>query len=242
MFRTVSRLACLAVAATPALGGTVSLSFNPLDQTVDKGDIVEIQIIAISDDGDPQPFAAMDAIIDWDPVYLELLGVDDSDSPYAWFISDFLPDPDGINDDLTDGEVLYTALAQPGNPAMAPGDPGMVVTTLQFRAIERNELGTTVRYIPAVGAFGRTRVLYEPGDDITGDISDEAMVIIEHACPNPGCTADLNFDCRIDLADLGILLASYNLDGGGDVDDDGDTDLADLGLLLSEYGNDCNDP
>jgi hypothetical protein len=39
-----------------------------------------------------------------------------------------------------------------------------------------------------------------------------------------------------DLADLGILLSSYESDAGGDVDGDGDTDLADLGGLLADFG------
>jgi hypothetical protein len=53
------------------------------------------------------------------------------------------------------------------------------------------------------------------------------------------CPADLNGDDVVDLADLGILLASYNADGGGDIDGDGDTDLADLGEMLAMYGQPC---
>jgi agmatine deiminase len=53
------------------------------------------------------------------------------------------------------------------------------------------------------------------------------------------CVGDLNGDGTRDLADLGILLASYGVDDGGDIDGDGDTDLADLGELLSVYGTDC---
>jgi hypothetical protein len=48
---------------------------------------------------------------------------------------------------------------------------------------------------------------------------------------------DLDGDGDVDLADLGILLASYGIDDGGDLDGDGDTDLADLGILLANYGN-----
>jgi formylglycine-generating enzyme required for sulfatase activity len=53
------------------------------------------------------------------------------------------------------------------------------------------------------------------------------------------CPEDLNGDDYIDLADLGILLASYDVDAGGDIDGDGDTDLADLGALLAVFGTDC---
>jgi hypothetical protein len=51
-----------------------------------------------------------------------------------------------------------------------------------------------------------------------------------------GCVGDLDGDGDTDLADLGILLASYGVDGGGDLDGDGDTDLSDLGILLADYG------
>jgi hypothetical protein len=50
---------------------------------------------------------------------------------------------------------------------------------------------------------------------------------------------DLNCDGCVDLGDLGILLASYENDGGGDLDGDGDTDLADLGALLANWGQGC---
>jgi uncharacterized protein (DUF2141 family) len=53
------------------------------------------------------------------------------------------------------------------------------------------------------------------------------------------CPADLNGDGMMDLMDVGILLASYEVDAGGDVDGDGDTDLSDLGVLLAGYGYPC---
>jgi hypothetical protein len=43
----------------------------------------------------------------------------------------------------------------------------------------------------------------------------------------------------VDLQDLGILLAAWNADDGGDLDGDGDTDLADLGILLANWGAGC---
>jgi hypothetical protein len=54
------------------------------------------------------------------------------------------------------------------------------------------------------------------------------------------CTGDLNQDGLRDLADLGILLASFQVDGGGDIDGDGDTDLSDLGALLAHFGEPCS--
>jgi hypothetical protein len=49
------------------------------------------------------------------------------------------------------------------------------------------------------------------------------------------CPGDLDGDDTIDLADLGMLLASYEVDDGGDIDGDGDTDLGDLGRPLAAF-------
>ncbi len=51
------------------------------------------------------------------------------------------------------------------------------------------------------------------------------------------CPGDVDGDGDTDQSDLGILLASYDIDGGGDLDGDGDTDQSDLGILLADY--DC---
>ncbi len=50
------------------------------------------------------------------------------------------------------------------------------------------------------------------------------------------CAGDLDGDCDVDQADLGILLACYGVSDCGDLDGDGDTDQADLGILLANYG------
>jgi len=50
---------------------------------------------------------------------------------------------------------------------------------------------------------------------------------------------DLDLDGDVDHADLGILLASWGIDGGGDLDGDDDTDHADLGIFLANWGRTC---
>jgi hypothetical protein len=50
-----------------------------------------------------------------------------------------------------------------------------------------------------------------------------------------GCVGDLNGDGATDQSDLGILLASYQVDDGGDLNGDGQTDQQDLGILLADY-------
>jgi hypothetical protein len=53
------------------------------------------------------------------------------------------------------------------------------------------------------------------------------------------CPEDLDGDGDIDLSDLGILLAAFNVDDGGDINGDGVTDLSDLGALLALFGGPC---
>lgn len=75
-------------------------------------------------------------------------------------------------------------------------------------------------------------------------------------CEYPGasgnyCTADVEpdvtGDCDVDLGDLAVLLANFNVMTGmthynGDIEPiggDGDVDLGDLAMLLAQFGDDC---
>jgi hypothetical protein len=87
----------------------------------------------------------------------------------TWFVADFLPDPDGINDDITDGQAIYTLLAPVGWPVGQPvATPnGTPVLRLKFKVRATG----SVDIVPAAGAYGETRVLEYgvPNSDITGD-------------------------------------------------------------------------
>ncbi len=65
-------------------------------------------------------------------------------------------------------------------------------------------------------------------------------VQVETTACGPGCDADVNNDCVVDLSDLSLLLAQFGGPGSADFDNSGTVDLADLALLLSEFGNDCH--
>jgi FG-GAP repeat len=73
---------------------------------------------------------------------------------------------------------------------------------------------------------------YNPTITVTGTV--DALEVAADPCPE-----DLNNDGFINQSDLGILLAAYEFDGGGDIDGDGDTDQSDLGLLLAVYDQAC---
>ncbi|MCB9838731.1 MAG: hypothetical protein H6813_05280 [Phycisphaeraceae bacterium] len=50
---------------------------------------------------------------------------------------------------------------------------------------------------------------------------------------------DLNGDCVVDTADLGILLGQFGAAGSADINNDGVVDTADLGILLGMFGGVC---
>ncbi len=68
------------------------------------------------------------------------------------------------------------------------------------------------------------------------ELADIARVMKNNGRRPPG---DLNGDCAVNEADLGLMLAAWQIGAGGDVDDDGDTDESDLGALLSDWGANC---
>jgi hypothetical protein len=85
------------------------------------------------------------------------------------------------------------------------------------------------------------RVRFEASDLGDGSVVEagvDAFEVIQLVCDSP-CPEDLNGDGVVDLSDLGILLAAYEVNDGGDIDGDGDTDLADLGALLALYDQPC---
>jgi hypothetical protein len=133
-------------------------------------------LVASTDSITVETISALDAILDWDPGFLSLQGV--SNPGGQWLSSAFLPDPDGINADLTDGEALYTALAAGSPPSHPFVPPDLVVTTIEFIALAETA-GTIVQLTPSAGDFGHTRV-FGAGtqNDITGDISGTATVVI----------------------------------------------------------------
>jgi hypothetical protein len=153
------------------------------------GGTVRVDIYAASQSAAGSSIGAIDVVLAWNPLELELLGNDDSLASYQWFVSDFLPDPDNINATFLDGDALYTALARPTAAAIAPLAPGMLVTSLLFRPLVVLPLGSQVTMVPAQGAFAMTRVLsfVTPGLVITGSLGPNGA---GYTCPigAQGCT------------------------------------------------------
>lgn len=178
--RQIAVAAAALFAVVPARAGLVNMNFLPSAQVVNVGATVSIDILLQADGGAAESVSALDAILDWDPTLLQLNGVNNAAAGYAWLAEGFLPDPDGINASLTDGNAIYTALGQLAAPAFAPPSPGaLVVTTLEFTALAETA-GTLVRFVPNMGTFGSTQIFagFVPNSPITGDISSTALVTI----------------------------------------------------------------
>jgi hypothetical protein len=148
-------------------GGPVDLSLTPAVQCVAAGDVVDVHLLLSSDSA--VGIAAVDALLGWDPLQLELLGATPGAGP--WFLAGFLPDPDGLNGDLADGDALYTLLANPATPPTLP--PDLLAATFQFRAHASGQ----VALVPSLGTFGATEVIgVIPGQNLTGSLSAPAEV------------------------------------------------------------------
>ena len=150
----------------------------PVDSIVaTPGTVVRVDLMAGSDS--PHEIAAIDSIISWDPTRLSLITVGTGD--VTWFAEGFFPEPDGINDDILDGEALYTVLSPPGAPVSVP--PDIQVATFHFAV-----WGTGDVLMPATaGVWAQSRVIgTEPGLVITGDLSDPACLGVEGAWTDLG--------------------------------------------------------
>lgn len=185
-------LVSLSLASTAQAQGIADLTLEPVQSAVQVGDVFDVVLVATSQGANLAQIGALDAVLVYDPLVLTLVGSDSSSAPYAWFVADFLPDPDGINANLGDGDALFTALAQITTAAVAPQAPGLHVTTLKFQALAPSA-GTGIAFAPNLGAFGTTQVLdfNTPGLNITGDISSVATIVVD-APPltGPFCLGD----------------------------------------------------
>lgn len=165
-----------ALLALVLFAAQVDLTLAPSAQFEPAGNFVTVDLQATA--AGPQSVAAIDAILSWDPSELQF--VQALPGSYAWFLAGFLPDPDGINLDLLDGQALYTALAPLATPLVVP--PGIVVASFKFKVLTGGQVGL----LPTLGTFGKTRVLSTtPGVEITGTLGAPVCVGI------PGSWTDL---------------------------------------------------
>lgn len=219
--------------------GDVDLGLVPVATPVAVGDFVDVQLRATATLAAGEDFGVIDALFTWDDAVLLFVGVEDTGDCCEWFISNFLPDPDNVNISLTDGDALYSAVAEIGTGVTAPPAPGFIITTFRFQALVPST-GTTVSLLPSFGAFAETRVLgTSPGQVVTGDISVSATVMI--TAPDADFRrGDSNNDGVENIADP-VATLSYLFAGAAvpecldtaDANDDGSVNVADAVYTLA---------
>lgn len=167
--------------------GNVDLVLVATNDCVQVGDIVEIELYAVSDSAVDQPFSTVEAIIRWDSAVLELLLPDPAScTGTPFFICGFLPNPDSLNDGSgnpnlpdNDGDAMHTSLSSP-NPATrpeAPPPPGLLVTTFRFLALSP-VTDSSVFLDPSVpGGLSQTRVLEVNAVDVTGSLDGGSAIV-----------------------------------------------------------------
>lgn len=231
----------LMVWAGPSAAGQVDLVLRPAIQTVDPGDVVTLQLVAVVPAGGAVSLAAVDALLTWDETKLEFLGIENT-GPYSWLIAGMLPDPGALNDDLTDGDAVFTALARFDADAFANGE-GLLLASIRFRAVIRT-VTTPVAMNAGDGSKSRTTVFgrESPVQDITGHLGQSGVRI--------GTPGDCTGDRAAGNADFGGLQSCFTgpvgpVDPPGysvgvssccpafDFNADGDVDLNDLAAFVA---------
>jgi hypothetical protein len=233
-------LLAAAVLGCGPVRGSIHLELRPVSSAL-VGETVEVGLYAVSDDMTEQSIGGIDAIVQWDPDVVELLGRINN-GPYSWGLSWFPDDGqlDGVNDSWTDGDALYQCLRRnaPSPPAMAT-PAGLLVTTFRFVAVGPAS-AAPVRLVPHAGTYSTTRVLDGfDSSDVTGTLRACSVTVL--LC---GLLSDLDADCDVDSRDFAALsecvtgpaepVAEPSC-GPADLDGDGAVDLRDLAWLQLDY-------
>jgi len=162
----IAVLVCLAVASVSS--AAVNMEFRPAAGSYAVGDDVVLGLYAVSDAPGGQSIAAMDMVIVWDPTYLS--GVSLGDPQDCWMIDGFFDgDLEGLNENLNDGAVYYSAMANLGEKLQIDS-AGLLCVDLEFKALAPVS-STLVRIIASQGADS-SRVLdgTVPNLDVKGTL------------------------------------------------------------------------
>lgn len=194
-----------ALAPAAASAGGIDLAWRPQRVVVTPGETVRLQLLAVSQDEVNDIISVMDVIFLWDTAHLSLLGVV-NDGPYTWLSSGLpLNAIGGLNQDLTDGDAVYTARSQfPPTPFAQATPEGLHAATIEFLALA--EVASTGVPIVSERNGAETFVVSDiPGLDVSGALGAAEIVIAD-------CVLfDFDADGDVDLRDFHALQGCLGL-------------------------------
>lgn len=178
----------------PILAILVDLEFRVISANNHEGQIIEIDLFAISNSDISLSIAAIEIVLNWDQSRLLLLDHKDpcEQSPcpkgtFDWSNSDFPDDSnaEGLNDTFDDGQALYRAFSSFDAELQAPvSSEGLWVTTLRFRSV--GEGLATIDLLGDDTFEAQTGVIGgSPVTDITGFLGDPIEISIDDPCLVP---------------------------------------------------------
>lgn len=165
--------------------------------------------------------ASLSAVLTWTPAdALTLLGKTDN-GPYRWLVSRLGRDPYGLNDDLSDGDAIFAALAQlpPDDVAQATTE-GLLITTLHFEVNEPD--GNIMLGVDTPAGGARTKIFSDEGAMIEVQGNLDRIALTPGPQVKPG---DCNCDGVVDYFDIEYFLESL-----------GDDEQAWRGKYIAQYG------
>jgi hypothetical protein len=222
--------------------GNINLEWRPTEQTVSVGETVNIGLYAVSDDETDQLFLAIDLGFAWDPLEMQLLGLDDTGA-LELDCSAFLVHVLNEETPPQDGDGYYAAWAPLFGPTPAATPEGALVTTFQFEALSQTP-GTLLEMLEEYTIVFDGTI---PGLDVTGTLGSAVVTIV-------WMFGDFDYDGDVDLSDFTVfadcmagpattptptppVTAADCLDAF-DFDADADVDIGDFAELLVVFTGD----
>lgn len=187
----------MAAAASADHQPYINLEWRQAAQTVQVGDTFGIGLYAVCDPGQTQLIRAADVVFQWDPTFLQLLGVTGSGAGTAPALSSELPvnDPYGLNGSTTppnDGDGYFRWWAALGQPVTIT-EMGVLLTTFRFTALATTPATLVSLAISGGDPILDTRVFGGPeaGTIVTGTFGQATVTVREPGSVIPEPTAAL---------------------------------------------------
>lgn len=229
----------LCAACSFAADAAINLDLRPLSTTARPGCTFRIGLYGVSDTSRNQVTSAVQAILNWDTNYVQLIGVDNTGAA-NWLTSGFLGEPYDLNTSLTDGDAMWIALAPLGSANSVPCTPaGTLLTTLRFQALTPTVPTTAITIASLDGnPQGRT-IVYDgliPNHDITGTLDQVSLTV-------SSCAGDANGNGQVNIDDLFIVINGWGpcpvampTCCNGDQNGTGQVNIDDLFIVINGWG------